>query len=238
MKKRIKIELVKSPLDFEARKALLSVYKAAKGNEKVYYLERLFDYPYYLRFWHRGLLIGFRGVETRKLEDSNKQMIIEMGESFMLPAYDDKALIPRLTFKVLWSFWKERFVNFEIGSQESLIGKSLPHRLFTGIKQAFDFSQSKSNKGAKERASKPKSFLLLSREARNADIHFYLENTPGIASNLLEKSAQLNPQAGIRLLGINLKQTCKGVLSTRLFNKQKSHLPDQSFTEYMSLSGN
>ncbi len=119
MPKRIKIEFVKSPLDYPTRKAFIELYKVAKQGEKAYFQERLFDYPYYLRFWDGEQLVGFRGIEICKLNAQKaEQTMIELGESFMLPAYVNKALMTRISMKVLWSFWKEHLIN--LGSKSLL----------------------------------------------------------------------------------------------------------------------
>ncbi|MEL7531100.1 MAG: hypothetical protein AAFN10_07325 [Bacteroidota bacterium] len=204
MKKRIRIEFDKRPLDFTTRKAFIEVYKASKGGEKAYFQERLFDYPYYLRFWVGKLLIGFRGIESRKLGVSKQQQtMIELGESFMLPGYDDKDLLTRITLKVLWSFWKEQF---------------------------FGFESSSTSKNPKLKSTR--NFLLLSKEMRTSKNHFYTESLPGLASSSLEKITCLDTWTALKLFFYNCKENCKGLFRPSPLKTSSFPLFNHSFADF------
>ncbi|MFK7921200.1 MAG: hypothetical protein AB8H47_04550 [Bacteroidia bacterium] len=212
MKKRIKIELCKSPLDFQARKAILEVYKAAKGGEQTYFQERLLDYPYYVRFWEQNKLIGFKGIELGR-STNTKSLVIELGQSFLLPPYDEKPLIPRMTLKILWAFWREQLIT-------------LDWSLLKGTKFENDHRTKKSR-------SLFKTLLLLSKEQPYSALHYYRENTPGLASKALEKTARLNLRSGFSLQFVQFKQACKAAIHWHTFQNKDISLKDNFLAEYL-----
>ncbi|MEM6342394.1 MAG: hypothetical protein AAF927_00890 [Bacteroidota bacterium] len=180
MKKRIKIVIEKSPLDFLIRKEMIKIYKAAKKGERAYFHERLFDYPYYLLYWDQDKLVGFTGLEFDSNNQSNASAsLILLGQCFLRPQYDEKALFSRSRPKILWTFWSEKLLQQARTSMIKLFSFKAGN---TGNRFAFFET------------------ILLSKAETNANLHYYREYNPELSSSSWAQTQQIDWGTGFGLL--------------------------------------
>lgn len=203
MNKRLNIEIKKGPLNPEDRMDLLQVYKASKEGEKVYYKERLLDYPYYVRIWDADQLVGFRGLELSQTENGGKpQLVVELGEAFILSTYRSEDIFKHLALKIYISLKKEQLLNFWQQAKKAFPKSRLPlvlrqlllpcHTSGCNIQKTIsDDWQASPRQGVE--------MLFLSKKRRDTSIHYYGETKSTLGGINTIKKANFSIDTAIEL---------------------------------------
>lgn len=248
MKKRLSIEIKKGALDHASRIELLATYKASKSGEKAYFQERLLDYPYYILLRDQEQLVGFRGIELERLaSDGKKQLMIELGEAFIMPQFQDVDILPRLALRILLFFWKEILSSKAFFWTEAMHYNpylaflktfkqvypnyrnetpSIIQKLISHIQGSKQTPEPNAEKQPKRGFSQDIKLIIPSRYRLDSDIHFYAESKTDLISRGLVTMAPINWATTTHLIRLNIKERLqRNISSNGLQTAQRELFP-------------